>query len=485
MRLTRLFKISPAKAISLVALTALAIAVAIGFLADSNNASAQDIEGEHSTLSHITPVVWEGRGNGDDLSPAFNLSAGVVVVDIDYTNTSSGLLSELFQVDFTKTDGSDTHSVLLELITQGGTYSGALVFNVGSRFATLPPGSYYIEVQSEGSWHIDVSQPSRSVGLELPRYVQSSGDDGAFPYTFNAGVVPIYYEFTGPLPSSSGDIFEVYLYKMDGSERESILLDYFTQNNLPKSGVKLVTVNAGSPGDISPGVYMLAVEAKGAWRIALGARSFDGATPMPTSTRIPATATPSPTPTSVANADVRAEIAAIQSQVTSLQERMTALEGAVAALGNGMPQATPSPTPTSIPSLTPSPTPSPTPTTSPTPVASCIQVIDPGTTNGAWADNCISANAPDDGNAYYARFYTFTLVAAADVTITLSAAKPPYIYLLEGVGADGKVLHDAGDSSQTSQTIAASLQAGSYTIEAATWNPNITGDFTLTLDTGQ
>ena len=77
------------------------------------------------------------------------------------------------------------------------------------------------------------------------------------------------------------------------------------------------------------------------------------------------------------------------------------------------------------------------------------------------------------------------LDAAADVTITLSAAKPPYIYLLEGVGRDGNLLQGAGNASQTSQTIAASLQAGSYTIEASTWNPNVTGDFTLTLDTGR
>ena len=119
MRLTRLSKISSTKAISLAALTAIAIAVAIGFLADSNNARAQDIGGEHNTLSHITPVVWEGRGSGDDLSPDFDLSAGVVVVDIDYTNTSSSMFADFFQVDFTNTDGSSTHSVLHEHIAQG------------------------------------------------------------------------------------------------------------------------------------------------------------------------------------------------------------------------------------------------------------------------------------------------------------------------------------------------------------------------------
>ena len=165
-------------------------------------------------------------------------------------------------------------------------------------------------------------------------------------------------------------------------------------------------------------------------------------------------------------------IAALQAQLAEHASRLAALEGNSTTAPPATPTATPSPTPTSVAGTSGN--------------AACIErLADSGSVSGVWVDNCLSANAPDDGNAYYARFYTFTLDAAANVTITLSAAKPPYIYLLEGVGKDGKVMQDAGDSSQTSQTITASLQAGSYTIEASTWNPNVTGDFTLTLNTGQ
>ena len=490
MRLIRLFNISYTKAFSLTALTALAIAVAIGLLSDSNNARAQDIGGEHNTLSHISPVVWDARGSGDYLSPAIRLNAGVVVVDIGYTNASSSTFGDFFLVKFIKTDGSDTHSVLHEHIAQGGTYSGARAFNVGSRFAALPPGSYHIEIQSEGSWHIDVSQPSRDVGLELPRYIQGSGDDGAFPYAFNTGVVPIYYEFNGPVQSSFGDFFRVQLYKMDGSERESVLYENFTQSDLPKSGIISVTVNDGYSGDISPSVYMLAVEATGAWRIALGARSFDRATPMPTSTRIPATPTPTATPAASNDVINRliADMADLKEQVSDLATRVAVIEsgsGIGVATATPTPTAIPTPTPTATPVIVPGATPSPTPTSVAgtsgddaciTPLAGSAAV------RGSWTPDCLSANSPNN-RAYYARFYTFTLSAASEATITLSSPDAaPYLFLREGEGKSGAVIQENGSADATSVTTTETLQPGSYTIETSTWEAETAGDFTLELE---
>lgn len=194
-------------------------------------------------------------------------------------------------------------------------------------------------------------------------------------------------------------------------------------------------------------------------------------------------ATPTPTATPAASNDV---INRLIVDLADLREQVSVLATRVADIENRSDAAPPTPTATSV--SVPGATPSPTPTSVPgaSGGSACIErLADSTQVSGRWTTGCLSANSPDDGNAYYARFYTFTLVAASDVTITLTAAKPPYIYLLEGVGRDGNFLQGAGDSSRTSQTIAASLLAGSYTIEASTWNPNVTGDFTLTLDTGQ
>ena len=76
----------------------LSAAILLIGLTQFNSISAQDASDPSIPMSHITPVVWEGRGSGDSLSPSFDLSAGVVVVDVSYESTSSGI----FEIDFLK-----------------------------------------------------------------------------------------------------------------------------------------------------------------------------------------------------------------------------------------------------------------------------------------------------------------------------------------------------------------------------------------------
>ena len=106
------------------------------------------------------------------------------------------------------------------------------------------------------------ASPSRDVGLELPRFLQGSGDGGSFAFAFQSGIVPIYYEYLGPA-DQSGSILGIRLYKMDGSEDERILYDFVAANELPKSGIASVTVHESSSGDITPGVYLVAVQSEG------------------------------------------------------------------------------------------------------------------------------------------------------------------------------------------------------------------------------
>ncbi len=128
----------------------------------------------------------------------------------------------------------------------------------------------------------------------------------------------------------------------------------------------------------------------------------------------------------------------------------------------------------------PPPAPSPTPT--PTPIDPCVMPIDgDATISGAWTSDCVSENDADIG-AFYARFYTFTLVEPADITITLASDIDTYLYLLSGAGKDGATVRETADPDGTSSRIQATLQAGAYTIEATTYNASVTGDFTLTVE---
>ncbi len=113
----------------------------------------------------------------------------------------------------------------------------------------------------------------------------------------------------------------------------------------------------------------------------------------------------------------------------------------------------------------------------------CVTPIDgDATINGAWTSDCVS-ESNTDGKTYYARFYTFTLDEPADVTITLTSNMDTYLYLLSGAGKDGAVAYKTDETVRTnSSRIEASLAAGDYTIEATTYDPSVTGDFTLTVE---
>ena len=81
---------------------------------------------------------------------------------------------------------------------------------------------------------------------------------------------------------------------------------------------------------------------------------------------------------------------------------------------------------------------------SPLPVATgCIPVSLslPVSGEGAWANDCKSS-VPGRG---WARYYTFSLAASAEVTIELQGSHDPHLYLREGSATSGTVLHENSD----------------------------------------
>ena len=116
----------------------------------------------------------------------------------------------------------------------------------------------------------------------------------------------------------------------------------------------------------------------------------------------------------------------------------------------------------------------------PGPSEDCIQTVSSdGTLNGQWASGCDS----ETRSGSHARYYTFTLDASSEVTVTLeSSVANTYLYLRRGDATSGTALHenDDHDGTTTSQ-ITATLAAGTYTIEATTYSAGETGTFSLNL----
>ena len=141
---------------------------------------------------------------------------------------------------------------------------------------------------------------------------------------------------------------------------------------------------------------------------------------------------------------------------------------------------------------TPEPSPEPTPTPDPTPelpTDPCVQPLpDNGVENGSWTSACTSENK----SGSYALYYTFTLSEASEVTITLESSVDTVLYLLSGTGREGGQEAENDDhadesdcaavlGSDTDSCITESLDEGSYTIEATTYDAGTVGDFTLTI----
>ena len=104
-----------------------------------------------------------------------------------------------------------------------------------------------------------------------------------------------------------------------------------------------------------------------------------------------------------------------------------------------------------------------------------------GSVGGSWAADCQSQVS----GRGYARYYTFTLEEASQVTIELVSSVDPYLYLRQGEARSGDAEHENDDIESggvnLNSRISETLEARTYTIEATTYNPTTAGSFTLTI----
>ena len=125
-----------------------------------------------------------------------------------------------------------------------------------------------------------------------------------------------------------------------------------------------------------------------------------------------------------------------------------------------------------------------------------IEILDNGASGeleftGKWeTGSCISEQdpiPPRQQGDFYAHLYVFETTADRAVTVTLrsSDVEDTFLYLLEGWGTDGRVVDSNDDidgrDDRHSQLVFESLEAGRYTIEATTYNPQTAGEFTISV----
>ncbi len=107
----------------------------------------------------------------------------------------------------------------------------------------------------------------------------------------------------------------------------------------------------------------------------------------------------------------------------------------------------------------------------------CLSAISPNmSVPGNWASGCLSTQR----QGRFARLYTFSLAARSTVTINLRSPQgiDTYLYLSRGTGNTGPVVtYDDDGGGNLQSRITATLDQGSYTIEATTFAAGVSGAF--------
>ena len=158
------------------------------------------------------------------------------------------------------------------------------------------------------------------------------------------------------------------------------------------------------------------------------------------------------------------------------------------------PTSTPEPTPTTTGTPTPEPTSTPASSPTPEPEEGCLEYLADVSEEsdgereiqGSWADSCESLRPASQSGARYSRYYMFSLGVASDMTISVTSDQDGYLYLLDGFGKDGEVLHENDDRSESPRDTnplleLESVMAGPYTVDVTTYAPQTMGNFTLSV----
>ena len=190
---------------------------------------------------------------------------------------------------------------------------------------------------------------------------------------------------------------------------------------------------------------------------------------------------------------LRRLVQTLQTLINALNNRLAAIDDASSTptpTATNTPaivlEYTPTPTNTPVTALDGAPTPTTVPTATPTRVSrstlnpGCIGKIGLGWLTGAWNADCQSDKTPPTAKegTRYARFYALTLDAPSRITVTVSSTevRDTYLYLLRGSGNQGEIVN------RGTSEIVEQLDAGTYTIEATTYETETAGNFTLTMD---
>lgn len=131
------------------------------------------------------------------------------------------------------------------LVNEIGRYGGETVVGIEET------GDYVLNVEADGNWRAEVTQDVPTAGRDVPATFSGTGADASPFLELETGL----WRFTMTHDGSSN--FAVWLFDADGNR-----IDLLANEIGRYQGSQMVPID-------SPGVYLLGIEADGAWTVAI------------------------------------------------------------------------------------------------------------------------------------------------------------------------------------------------------------------------
>ena len=188
-------------------------------------------------------------GQSDDLSDAFHLDTGVLIIDAFHSGSRNFVVKII--------PNSENYSELS--VNHIGSYQGQQVHVVADDIFGLVPGQHRVEIKADDEWKLELIQPPTiGRGASLPVSVSGHGDAFVEPVELNSGTSRV------KLIHSGNRNFVVKAIHIDGSQSELLVNEIGEYD-----GTVALRVKQGGLLELEPGAYFIAIQADGDWNIAI------------------------------------------------------------------------------------------------------------------------------------------------------------------------------------------------------------------------
>jgi len=173
------------------------------------------------------------NGTGKTATPSFPIAGGMTIFRTEHRGAKNFIVT-LLTADGQRVEG---------LVNAIGNYNGAA--GVG-----VPAGQYVLQVEADGPWSVMVEQPRPTSGDAIPRTYTGRGQSVAGPFQGVGGGVRFTFMHRG------AKNFIVTLLDSEGGRVKGLVNEIGNYD-----GTELTRVE--------PGVFWIAIEADGDWKIDL------------------------------------------------------------------------------------------------------------------------------------------------------------------------------------------------------------------------